>query len=1310
MSDASITIALERFTTFGDLLKYLRRRAGMTQLELSIAVGYSNAQISRLEQNERMPDLTTVTARFLPALMLEDEPEISSRLLELATSMRREDAPAVGLPPYKGLYFFDESDAELFFGRETLTNSLMKRLISGLKTSHRFLAVIGASGSGKSSVIRAGLIPALRWQQPSSSWPIYVMTPTAHPLESLAHCFQNQSLFSTSSQMSTQKMADDFFRNTQSLQNILKQIAAESNAAQAIFVVDQFEELFTLCHTESEQSAFIENLLTAAFQPDGQGVILIAMRADFYAHCARFDPLREAIAHHQEYIGPMNNDALRRAIEEPAHRGHWEIEDGLVDILLHDIGANTGHTPEPGALPLLSHALLETWKRRRGQTLTLSGYSAAGGVRGAITETAEAVFHDYLEPQEREIARQIFLRLTELSGDATTADTRRRVSMVELVSKPEDHAVIQRVLLTLADARLITIEQDFVEVAHEALIREWRTLRTWLEEDRDSLRLHRHLTEAAQDWESTDRNQGGLYRGSRLMQAVEWSLDHALELNQLELSFLEASRALAEKEEKEREDQRQRELEAAQKIAEAERQHAAEQMRSARLQRSRAFWLTGISVVAIILAIFSLISRSSAKREANVNHSLVLAGLAIEAQEAGEVDRALALGLNAVSIDYPPPETVSKLSVIANGMGTRAILSGHNGAVLAGAFSPDGGQVISGGCLQPEPDESCSAGELILWDLNTQKETARWKGHDGWVTALGWTPTEQKILSGGMDGKLILWNAAIRASINEWDAGMGAINAIALSPDGQFAAAAGADGTIALLDLRVGQITRHLEGHKAAVLDIAISPDGQQVLSGSVDKTLILWNLSTGEPIRSFKGHVSDVNGVAFLPDGQRILSASSDFSLRVWDISTGEEIQKREMGDTAEDMVLSPNGRTVLHSDVYVIYTWDLEAMNADHQKLLGHADQIWDMKISGDGRLALSTSSDSTIRIWNLQGSDDFQQSNIGFPATGMAVSPDGRQIAIAGWTDVGEVWNLKKSAADFELKGLIGIGAPGGVSYSPDGKWIAISSGEYEQDSENSKLIVWDALTGEIHCDLQGHVRRVRTAAFDPESRYLLSGSMGVDDQGDLILWDVAACKLVRLFSTDKDTSGIDFSSDGKTAVTASAFSENVTLWNIETGQAIQMYPIPGEVGLDAAFGSEDKTVLAATISGVIIQWDRESGKEINRFIGHDGGVWSITVSPDERLMVSSDDTGTIILWNLENGKELRRHNEHKALSFQAAFSPDGQTVYSASADETLIAWHIGDPTLETLLEWIENNRYVRSLTCDEAALYGVETGCE
>ena len=292
--------------------------------------------------------------------------------------------------------------------------------------------------------------------------------------------------------------------------------------------------------------------------------------------------LREVLARQQEYIGAMSDKELRRAIEEPACRNRWEFEPGLVDLLLYEVGH------EPGALPLLSHSLLETWQRRRGRTMTLSGYTSSGGVRGAIAEFAEAVFSDRFNQEQRAIARRIFLRLTELGDETATGDTRRRATFDELILKPEEAIATRTVLKVLADTRLITTNENSAEVAHEALIREWPRLRGWLEDNREGLRLHQNLTEMVQEWLSSSRGSDILYRGAWLAQACEWAITHHDEMNVQEREFLAASTAFSDRKAAEREAQRQRELEGAQKLADAEKQRAEEQAHAAGQLRKRA--------------------------------------------------------------------------------------------------------------------------------------------------------------------------------------------------------------------------------------------------------------------------------------------------------------------------------------------------------------------------------------------------------------------------------------------------------------------------------------------------------------------------------------------------------------------------------------------------------------------------------------------------------------------------------------------------------------------------------------------------
>ncbi len=437
MSAKEFSFALEQFSSFGDLLKYLRRRTGLTQREISIAVGYSHAQISRLELNQRAPDLATITARFIPALDLEDEPEVAARLLELAASTPERESPAPGSAPYKGLQFFDEADAGLFFGREALTERLIVRLreLHTAPNGLRFLAVVGASGSGKSSLVRAGLIPSLRRNALFARGKFLCITPASRPLQSLA-----ASLTPPDAPLSAMAaLIDDLARDRRTLHLAAARIPHNQLDVQPLLlIIDQFEELFTLAREESERQAFIDNLLTAASEPGSHVTVVITLRADFYPHCAPYPELRAVLSAQQEYIGQMDADELHRAITEPAAQGGWKLEPGLLELLLQDAGAEGASQPEPGSLPLLSHALLETWQRRSGRSLTISSYLASGGVRGAIADTADAIYQDELDEQQRLIARNMLLRMVQIGEEEGGVDTRRRVALGELVSSPEE--------------------------------------------------------------------------------------------------------------------------------------------------------------------------------------------------------------------------------------------------------------------------------------------------------------------------------------------------------------------------------------------------------------------------------------------------------------------------------------------------------------------------------------------------------------------------------------------------------------------------------------------------------------------------------------------------------------------------------------------------------------------------------------------------------------------------------------------------------------------------------------------------------
>ena len=1280
MSVSSAKIALDQFTTFGDLLKYLRRRAGLTQRELSIAVGYSDAQISRLEQNERLPDLATLTARFIPALYAEDQPEVAARLLELAATVRREDAPAAGLPPYKGLYYFDESDAEWFFGRETLTETLMERLNAGLKIDQRFLAVVGASGSGKSSVVRAGLIPALRWQQSSSGWPMYVITPTAHPLDILAttvHEGNKQGL-------ALRKFVDELVRRPQALSANLEKIVRETGAAHLLLVVDQFEELFTLCRSEAEQTAFVESLLTAALQPDGVVIVIIVLRADFYAHCARFDLLRQALSKYQEYIGPMTIDELRRAIEEPAQRGHWELEQGLVDLLLHDVGADPGYSPEPGALPLLSHALLATWQRRRGHKLTLSGYTASGGIRGAIAETAEAVFHDQLEPEQRVIARQIFLRLTELGDDTTTADTRRRVSFDELASKPKDREQVHEVLMTLADARLITTDQNAAEVAHEALIREWPTLRNWIDENREGLRLHRHLTEAAHEWEKLGRDPGGLYRGARLAQALEWSNSHREDMNILETSFLEASHMLANQEAAEREAQRQREVETARKLAENERARADEQIHSNRRLRQRAIYL---AIAFIIVGIMALVAFEFGQRASQAERLAFSRELAAASANNLQVDpeRSVLLALQALD-EVDTLEARNALHRAIPGLHLLLNISAHSGGVPDVAYSPDGKWIASIGAQQ----------EVKLWDANTGELVRTYIGADEFGSSVAFSPNGNT-LAAAFVTQVLLWDTTSGEEIGTlsgksvgtttgYNLGVGQIS---FHPNGKFLAMANIDGSPTIWNLDKNRKHLSLVTEISPPKAIAFSSDGKLLATGGDEGVVKIWDAQQGAELFTLSlGGI--IHSVTFSLDGTKIAAASEDGSIKVWDSMTGEIVSTPQRRAGMYDIAFLADGRLATAGQDGTTQVWD--ALSGQELLVLaGPTSTVISVAGSPDGKRIATGAYDGSLRIWDAAPGRELMTipAHAGI-VWNVVYSPDGEKLATASIDGTVKVWDSKSGELLLSIpENDVPDDGYTSIAISPDGTVIAFGG-------VSGAISIKDGQTGDVLTSLVGHNNMVVGLDFSPDGMRLASSSW----DGTAKVWNLANKDGITFkgHSSTALVTGIAFSPDGNTVFTG-ADDKFVYQWDSITGQTVQTFSGEGKEIFGVALSPDGNLLAAGDQDGSIHIWDVATGKELKILKGHAGLVLRLAFSKDGAHLASASFDRLAKVWDVATGEELASLYGNASNVFGVSFSPDGNQLVTAGADGTVRTYEL---RLDTLVE-LALSRVTRSLTQEECLAF-------
>ncbi|HKQ51189.1 MAG TPA: TIR domain-containing protein, partial [Pyrinomonadaceae bacterium] len=644
--------------------------------------------------------------------------------------------------PYRGLRPFDEEHAEYFFGRE----GDIQRLIEKLKTT-RFLAVLGASGSGKSSLVRAGVVPRLkRGVLPESdTWTIRVFTPTAYPLSNLA-----ANLLRLYPQQSMNRTLDELNEDERTLHLAVQLATAERPAGErVVWVVDQFEEIFTLCNDEKERAQFLANLLYAAFIPGGRNAVVLTLRADFYQRCASYPELSELIAAHQFLVSPMDEENLKQAIEEPAWQVGLEFEQGLVETILDDIQS------QPGALPLLEHALLELWERRRGLMLTLEAYRESGGVEGAIAKRADAIY-DSFTPEQQQIVRRIMLRLTQ-PGEGTE-DTRRRATMDELVTRMGENKAVEDVTQTMANARLLTTDEEpgkqVVEVSHEALIRGWPRLRKWIEEDRAGLRILRRLTEAAREWQPT-KDESLLYRGAHLAQASEWRERNETALNELEREFLDASMAARRA-----------------------------------VERRRKMVIIGLAagfIVAVILAVFAIFQWRRADQQAQIALARQLASESY-AQMENRPDLGLLLGVEANRVQ----EIFGARRTLLLDMLYREHLSiylhGPADRVNKVVFSPDGKLLAGASGGASGRDNS-----VWLWDVASgQPVGTPLAGHQSQVNCVAFSPDGKLLASGDSNGGIIVWDVATRQPLGSPLTGhRDAVYSLAFSADSKILASGG---------------------------------------------------------------------------------------------------------------------------------------------------------------------------------------------------------------------------------------------------------------------------------------------------------------------------------------------------------------------------------------------------------------------------------------------------------------------------------------------------------------------------------------
>ncbi|MFF6913431.1 hypothetical protein [Streptomyces sp. NPDC012466] len=1192
-----------------------------------------------------------------------------------------------GVCPYRGLASYRREDARWFFGRERSTDALVTQL-GAVAGTGGLVMLVGASGAGKSSLLNAGLVPALRdgalggddgddGDDSGRARKVVQLVPGGDPLAELGRCIpelaavvparaapgkaasrpgagrsgassgqepgpsSGQEPGPSSAQepgpSSGQEPGPSPGREPAARETggppapdpgtppftgaVRAAVAAWArreapSGARPVVIVDQFEETFTLCPDEADRRTFIE-ALHAACSPARPGepapaIVVLGIRADFYDRCLRYPELADALQHRHMVLGPLTTAELREAVTGPAKAVGLELEPGLAELIVREVSADGPRgAHDAGVLPLLSHALLATWQRRKAGRLTLAGYRAAGGIQGAVAATAERAWTG-LDPAARTAARLLLLRLVRLGED--TQATRRRGTRRQLAQESTDPCKTEESLEALVRARLVTLDAETVEITHEALLHAWPRLRDWIDEDRQGNLLRQRLEEDGRAWEESHRDTSLLYRGSRLEQAHGWARSAGDRfLTRSAVEFLAASVRL----------------------------------------RRRNLWISrGAVATLVVLAVLAVGSAVIAWKQRD---EAVFEQVLAQSDRVQDTDPSLSAQLDLVAHRLRPDDkgANSRLISIVNAP-LATPLTGHTGAVYLTTFSPNG-RVLA----------TASYDRTVrLWNVADPKRPKPLgkplTGHTSWVSSAVFSPDGRTLASASDDGTVRLWDVtdpehpkSLGAPLTGHD---GTIYLIAFSPDGRTLASASDDHAVRLWDLadrrRPRVLGAPLTGHRAAVRSVAFSPDGRTLAAGGDDGTIRLWDVSEPgrpEPAGSpLTGHSTTVHSVAFSPDGRTLASGGADGTVRLWNMAGG--------------------GRPA--------------AIGAP---LAGHTGPVWSVAFSPDGNMLAAASADSTASLWNV--GDPRYPSQVGGPLAGssgemyaLGFSPDGRTLATGAGDNKVRLWSVPTS----DMAGRTG-------AFRPDGPVLATAA-------RDGRIRLWDVRKpgrpvriGEPFRPRKGDVRSLE---FSPDGRTLavVTGNRAVE------LWNLADPEHPVPYGSPaplriRYADPLAFSPDGR--VLATAYDDRtIQLWDIRDPSRPRPLgtPLTGHKGYvnHLVFSPDGRTLASGSADGTIRLWNAADPGRVTLvgapLRGHLGAVNALAYSRDGRTLASAGDDNSVRLWDITDPAEVSeeaRLTGHTEAVVSLTFSRDGRTLASGGNDSTVRLWNVSDPSHATAI---------------------------
>ncbi|SOD86419.1 trypsin-like peptidase domain-containing protein [Streptomyces sp. Ag109_G2-15] len=1230
------------FGTVGDLLPASQDGSALLQLTDAndLTTGFSGG-----------PVLDQVTGLVVGMVTEITAPDPLARGQDIAyvtpTEVLREVRPELAAQevcPYRGLEPFTAEHARWFEGR----GDAVRQVVANLALGRRLTLLLGPSGSGKSSLIQAGVLRALaEGAVPGSDRWLPVL---ARPRQDLRTEIERAGLPGAAGDGITAAVDH--------------KLASEPDHERVLLVIDQFEELLVQGADGRLQDflAVVDDVTAAADAPTRLSVILV-MRDDFYPQLAALAPklLEAATPGLLNVPGALSQRDLHDIIVLPAEKAGLRFQPGLPEQIISDVlesspEAMAARLAPVTVLPLLELTLKQLWSRREDGYLTHEAYRRIGAVTGSLTTWCGSAL-DELSTGQQQIARRILTSLVH------PADPGRRIPAVraqvpldelrDLAAGPDGSPVgdVNVVIATLTHHRIITTQslrdphrpdappgEPVAELIHDALIRDWGKLREWVHEDRRFQEWLNRTRERQLRW-AGKKDPGDLLAGTALGEGVDWSRERGLPDDIA--AFLSASR---------------------------QRQEAIAQRR-----RRLVTVLATLLVLALIAGGVAVWQWRTAVGERQAALSRQLAAQS-DTLIRTNPELASLLAIQAYRTN-PTSEALDSLRTAAD-LPLQRRLSGHAMTVTSVAFSPDSRTLATGSYDRT----------VRLWDVATGTTRHILKRHTDQVYSVAFSPDGRTLATAGIDGRVLLWDVATGDPLYSLTYSQSA-NAVAFSPDGKTLATATAD-TVQLWDATTRKAGRVLSGHTGLVSSVAFSPDSRTLATASWDRTTRLWDVATGTTRHILEGHTSEVVSVAYSPDGKTLATAGNDVTVLLWDVATGKS--RTSLTTATDSVAFSPDGKSLATaSPDHTVQLWNVTT-GATISSLTGHSDQVLQTAFSPDGKTLASVGLDHTVRLWKvstavmgvtLAGHTDS--------VTSVAFSPDGNILATGSVDRTARLWNVPTGRARAPLRGHTGVIIS--VAFTPDGKTLATGSSD-------ATARLWDVATGTTRRILKGHIDGVNSVAFSPDGKTL--ATVGSDQT--VRLWDVATGTTRHILKghTDEVTS-VAYSPDGKTLATGS-FDYTARLWDVSAGTTRHILRGHSSVIKSVAFSPDGKTLATTSNDQTARLWNVATGKTRTTLTGHTREVFSVAFSPDGKTLATGSSDNTTRLWDSSSGKERITLTRQTDPVIAVAFSPRGHTLATGSTDFTARLWHVDLPDPSEAVQKI-CRAVNRDLTSEERTAY-------